>query len=74
MAHVRITGWRRGLQKVAMTKTIRLRSGLNLAAAKSYTDSVLLGETVIVDVPLRRDAEIMAEALVSLGAVAEVVE
>jgi ribosomal protein L7/L12 len=73
MPTVRITGYRRGLQKVAMTKTIRLRSGLNLAAAKTCTDSVLDGAMVTVDVPTSHDAEALVEELVSLGAVAEVV-
>ena len=72
MRRVHITGWRHGLNKVAMTKAVRLHTGLNLAAAKSCTDSVLAGEAVTVDVPTPAGALKLVEELTALGAVAEV--
>ncbi len=74
MARLRITGCKRGLERVGMTKAIRLRAGLDLAAALKCTNAVLAGETVIVEVPTPSDAQILAEELASLGAVAEVAE
>lgn len=57
-----------------MTTTIRSRTGLDLAAAKNCTDSVLEGKTVIVAVQTIRDAQKLVAELVSLGADAEVAD
>jgi hypothetical protein len=70
MARVHITGYEPGLRKIAMTKTIRLHSGLDLAAAIRCTGSVLVGETVVVEVPTPADAECLAKELQKLGAIA----
>ena len=74
VAQVRITGYQSGLRKVEMTKTIRLHSGLNLAAAKSCTDSVLDGKVTTVGTLSSKDAQMLAAELLSLGAFADVVE
>ena len=57
-----------------MTQAIRASSaGLGLAAAKECTDSVLIGETAIIEMPTVLEAQELAKELVSLGAIAEVV-
>lgn len=71
MIEVRITGWRDGLKKVQMTKEIRKYSGLGLAAGKKCTDGVLDGETVVVNVATESDAQALAAALASIGAIVE---
>lgn len=60
------------MKKVSMTKAIRQYCGLNLAAAKSRTDAVLDGRSVIVVVADAEDAESLKDELTSLGAIAEV--
>ncbi len=74
MTRIRITGWTRGLDKVAMTKAIRQHSELDLAQAKSCTDSVLDGEAVIVNTPTPHNARLLLEQLLSLGATAELAD
>lgn len=68
--HVRIVGWRGGLNKIGMTMAIRLRAGISLAEAKAVTDAVLNGETVIVELPQSSDAIALADELIALGAIA----
>jgi ribosomal protein L7/L12 len=41
-----ITGWRLGLDKIALTKVIRAYTGLGLAEGKNCTDQVLENKTV----------------------------
>jgi hypothetical protein len=72
MNRVQITGWRDGLDKIGMTKAIRSRSGLDLAAAKSCTDAVLRGEAMIVTVPEPGDATALRDELNGPGAIAEI--
>jgi hypothetical protein len=57
-----------------MTKAIRIHAGIDLAAAKRFTDAVVEGETVTVEVPGPHDAQVLTEELIELGAIAEVVE
>lgn len=71
---VRITGWRKGLQKISMTKAIQRSAALGLADAKSCTDRVLNGETVDVSVSDARVARELAQELQALGADADVLE
>ena len=68
---VRITGWRKGLRKIAMTQAIRRPTGMGLAAAKGLTDRVLDGAVVEIDTPSRESARDLAKELESLGAIAE---
>lgn len=65
---VRITGWRQGLAKVSMTRTIRDQTGMGLAASKEITDAVLGGASTVVPVPDWEAAVQLAEALQNLGA------
>jgi hypothetical protein len=71
---VRITGWRKGLNKVSMTKAIQRSSALDLAGSKSCTDRVLEGKTVDVRVGDALVARELAQELQALGAVADVVD
>lgn len=65
---VRISGWRAGLKKVSMTKTIRDRTQLGLKEAKTCTNRVLDGESVNVPVADWAAALDLAETLQALGA------
>ena len=68
MAKVRITGWRHGLNKIGLTKTIRVRLGFGIAEAKIYTDRVLEGEEVVLEVHDAASAKVFAHELDALGA------
>lgn len=54
------------------TKLIEEYTGLPSKLAKDYTDRVLSGETVIVDLPTPEATEEFARASRDLGAVTEV--
>ena len=69
---VRITGWRKGLKKVSMTKAIQRYAALDLGDAKSCTDRVLEGETIDVSVSDVQVARELAQELKALGATADV--
>lgn len=71
---VRVSGWRKGLQKISMTKAIQRSALLGLADAKSCTDRVLGGETVDVNVADASAARELAQELQTLGADAAVVD
>ena len=68
MPKVRITGWRRGLHKINMTKTIRKHLPFGLAEAKHCTDQVLAGKEIVLDVPDATTAQLLARELDALGA------
>jgi len=70
---VKISGWRIGLNKVGMTNSVRLNTGLSLSEAKAVTDAVLSGETVSVQVPTA-NAVSFVEQLTTLGAIAHMDE
>ncbi len=72
MTRVLLIGSRPGLQKVQLTKLIQARTGVSLSAAKGQTDSLLEGQTVVLDLPTSREArDFVAEARAA-GAIAEV--
>ncbi len=73
MPKVSIMGWKPQFKKVSHTKLIRDYTGLPLRPAKEYTDRVLLGETVVVEVSTPVVAERFVSEARKLGAVAEVV-
>ena len=74
MFRVKISGWQRGLQKIAMTKAIRKRAEIDLAEAKRHTDAVLQGQETIIILPNRASAKKLADELVSYGAIAESID
>ena len=73
MALVRVTGWRRGLQKISMTKVYRRELGITLKPAKEMTDALLAGEVQEFEVMPDSRAVAIAEELRQLGGVVEVV-
>jgi ribosomal protein L7/L12 len=68
MVQVRITGWRPGLNTVALTKTLQSELGWGLAAAKHATDDVLAGKPVSFDLADADAAHRIAATLSDLGA------
>jgi ribosomal protein L7/L12 len=74
MAIVEITGWQVGFNKVGCTNTIRATTGLSLVEGKEITDAVLKGETRRIAIPDYRAAQMLAQELVGLGAIASVIE
>lgn len=74
MAIVEITGWEVGFNKVGCTNTIRAITGLGLVEGKEITDAVLKGETRRIAIPDYRTAQMLAQELVGLGAIALVIE
>jgi ribosomal protein L7/L12 len=69
---VTLTGWSTGLQKVSLTKLIQDHAGLSLSAAKRCTDDVLEGRPVSFALPSPEQAATLREALVRIGAHAEI--
>jgi ribosomal protein L7/L12 len=62
-----MTGWRPGMNKVAVTKTLQSELGWGLATAKRATDDVLAGEIVSLEVVEYGSAERLAESLRGLS-------
>ena len=67
MTQLNLTGWRPGLNKVQLTRTLQAELGLSLADAKRATDRVVDGEVVSLSLPDHRAAERLADLLVPLG-------
>ncbi len=72
MVKVRITNWRPGFRKVSHTKLIEEYTGFSSKLAKDYTDRILSGETVTVELPTLEAAKRFARESRELGAVTEV--
>ncbi len=72
MTKVLISGYKPGFKKVSHTKLLRSYAGLSLKPAKDYTDRVLSGETVVVELPTPEAAEEFARESRDLGAITEV--
>jgi hypothetical protein len=72
MASVVLTGWKPGLNKVSLTKLIQSRAGASLGVAKGYTDRLLDGETVGLELRAVAEARAFAQEAEALGATAEV--
>jgi len=68
---VRISGWRDGLQKVSMTKSIRAMTDLGLKDSKACTERVLEGEVVELAIDDSEVAVQLARRLDELGAEAQ---
>jgi hypothetical protein len=71
MGRVLLTGWMPGLRKVALTKLIQSRTNVSLKAAMAYTERVLAGDTVVIELPTVADARAFALEAQNLGVVVE---
>ncbi len=74
MTKVLITGWQVGLQKISMTKIIQRYTALGLSDAKSVTDRVLDGKTIVLTVVRDEEAVELVENLKAVGADARVMQ
>jgi hypothetical protein len=68
-SRIKIIGWREGLLKIEMTKTIRRHTDLDLSEAKAITDAVLNGRAATVEVADEATSLLLREELSTLGAV-----
>ena len=50
MTKVAVIGWKPGLNKIELTKTLQRDLSLSLRSAKSLTDQILEGERVEIEV------------------------
>lgn len=74
MHKLKIIGWRYGLQKITLTKTLQAKLSLGLREAKQCTDDVLDGKTVSFELDDLTAAKELADALDKIGAVVELEE
>ena len=72
MPKLKITGWRYGLQKITMTKTLQAKLSLGLREAKQCTDNVLDGKIVSFEIDDLAAAKELADALENIGVIVEV--
>lgn len=72
MRTVIITGWNPGLDKIALTKTIRSHTGFGLAEGKNCTDQVLENKPVVFDNLSQEAAESFLAELKQIGVVGEI--
>jgi ribosomal protein L7/L12 len=72
MKALQITGWKAGLDKIALTRIIRVHTGMGLAEAKRYTDDVLENKPVVFNGLDAKAAEAFLSDVRSIGAVADV--
>lgn len=70
MSFVRLTSWRPGLNKVALTRLLQSECGLSLADAKAATDRLLDGRAVTVEAADEAAANELIRSFDALGAVA----
>ncbi len=69
-----ITGWRVGLDKIALTKAIRAYTGLGLAEGKSCTDQVLENKIVTLKDLDPEIAERFLNDIQHIGAIGQIAE
>lgn len=70
---VKLKGWRSGLQKVSVAKTLREQTGLGLAESKHVVDDLLDGEQISLDVDLDFEAtNKLIIMLRSMGVICEI--
>ena len=72
MAKIIIRGWKKGLLKISMTKSIQNNTSLGLAKSKDVTDRVLNGEQVVIDIENMDIALKLVNELNQHGAIAEI--
>lgn len=64
---VELSGWRKNAQKIVAIQTIRQKTGLGLADAKSHVDECLDGKTTVLTCPSVYDATALVDQLTVLG-------
>lgn len=69
MPTVHITGWREGLNKVALNELIRQHAGHGLRAAKETVDDLLLHNAVSIEFPTAENAEEFCRSAEAIGVV-----
>jgi ribosomal protein L7/L12 len=74
MKTLQISGWKPGLDKIALTKIIRIYTGLGLAEAKRRTDDILENKPVVFRGLKSSDGDAFLADVRSIGAVADVSE
>ena len=67
-----VTGWKLGLDKIALTKVIRAYTGLGLAEGKSCTDQVLENKIVTFKNLDLEIAERFLRDIQNIGAIGEI--
>ena len=67
-----ITGWNPGLDKIAVTKTIRKHTGFGLAEGKNCIDQILENKHVTFNNLSREAAESFLNEMKQIGAVGEI--
>jgi len=70
MKEIILTGWKPGLNKVALSKLLRDDAGLSLGKAKQAVDALLDDENVVIAIESDECAESILEKAIELGAVA----
>lgn len=74
MAKVLFKGWNYGLQKISLTKLFQQKAGLGLKEAKGKTDSLIEGETFIIETESFEQAEELVKEATAIGAVCEIIK
>ena len=72
MLRVLLTGWQPGLDKVALTRVLRTRSGMTLSEAHACVGRLLADEVVVVETTNSDAAESLAAEASRLGAAAKI--
>jgi ribosomal protein L7/L12 len=72
MHEVRLTGWRKGAQKVSATNVIRAHTEMGLVQAKDIIDRCLDGQATIISFDSAEPAICLAEEMDELGFIAKV--
>jgi len=74
MSTIVITGWNQGLDKIALTRTIRQHTGLGLDQSKQCTDEVLEGKPVAFKHLSQSTAAVFLREVRAIGATGEIRE
>ncbi|HLM01662.1 MAG TPA: hypothetical protein VK400_11455 [Pyrinomonadaceae bacterium] len=74
MAKVLFKGWNYGLQKISLTKLFQQKANLSFKEAKSKTDTLLDGETFIIETESIGQAEELVKEATAIGAVCEIIK
>jgi hypothetical protein len=74
MAKVLFTGFKYGIQKVALTKLQRYEANLSLGAAKNNTDNLLEGKIITIELDTIEKAKDFYEKATTLGVICEILE
>lgn len=72
MSVLKITGWRKGLKKIAMTNLLKDGLGISLAEAKGMTGDVLDGKVIFITVDDGPAAKNLASELSEIGAIVKI--